>query len=134
MNDELSTEQLVDKYHLTIDDEGRFSDISNAGARNLIETSFYQAARAAALPRNFSDDDVDYTNAIIDQLRVLHRLIFDDDFTRDSSVTKTELLHILNAPPTTTGDDTLSYCFTYGYADHHTDISQLSRINDDEEN
>lgn len=129
--DDKTPEQLMHEYGLTVDDFGRFSDI--AKPNELLINSFYQAGRAAAEPRNFSDDDVDYTNAIIDQLQTLHKLIFNDDFTRDDEITKTELLALLNAPPNRhTEFDSTIHCFEYGYADHHTDISILAHMNDED--
>jgi hypothetical protein len=129
--DDKSPEQLMHEYGLSVDDFGRFSDIAHPN--ELLINSFYQAGQAAATPRNFSDDDVDYTNAIIDQLTVLREMIFDDDFTRPADETKTQLLALLNAKPNRHSrfDDKI-HCFEYGYADHHTDISILAHMNDED--
>jgi hypothetical protein len=125
--------ELINKYGLTVDDFGRYSDISEL--HDLLTNSFYQAGLAASQPRNWSDDDSDYTNAIVDQLRTLQELIFDDDYTTDRSETKQRLLAILNFTPTHDDDanfDTAIRCFEYGYADHHTDISVLAHMNDED--
>jgi hypothetical protein len=120
--------QLHTYYGTTRDDFGRYTDIDNYHL--LLTNSFIQAGQAAAQPRNFSDDDGDYTNAIIDQLKTLRDLIFDEADTD----AKTALLAILNAPSNTTDGvdfDEAIHCFAYGYADHHTDISCLAHMNDD---
>lgn len=126
--------KLIARYGLTRDDSNRYTYIDDDGLRHLLRDSFRAAGTAAASDRNFSDDDVDYCNAIIDQLRYLHKLIFDDDFTRDSNESKTELLALLNASRADIeqGNDTTlndRYGFIYGYADHVSAISDLMLSN-----
>lgn len=128
---DMTRDQLILYYGLSVNDFGRYSSI--AEPEMLLTTAFRQAGLAATADRNYSDDDLDYTNAIIDQLRFLHNMIFWYDNFASTELRDEALLHVLNQSRDDAADDMGDdYGFHYGYSDHNSHISDLARMNDDD--
>lgn len=133
---DMTRDQLIIFYGISVDDFGRYTAI--AEPRLLLTTSFRQAGLAAADERNWSDDDGDYTNAIIDQLTHLRELIFWYDNYSTPELRDEALLDQLNMSRDridrhlADGDAYPLYGFIYGYADHATAFSDLMHANDED--
>ena len=133
---------LANEYGISYNDDGVYTDITPAGAADLMFNFLSQITEVMRLivdrkaKYGLSDDDYDYTNALADQFKLWHELEF-WGMDHDTPVTD-EILRILNrttkiAPTTSTPAGQGNwYGLKYGYADHTTYFSELAHMNDDE--
>lgn len=99
----------------------RCRELANSATRDIANALLSHAEHD-----HWGDDCGDYFNAAVDQLRWLSETLIDTDPT-DVIADFTKLLNSTR--------DELEYPalgFEYGYADHHTEISDLCRMNKDE--
>ena len=109
---------------------------------NLIRATISQAAFALleyGKSDYFSSDDIDYMNALRDQINWLTNFMIDDRLITDAD-RRERFLNLINYSEQDRDlgldDDDPDYdaeCWVYGYADHYTPISELLIANHDDD-